>query len=103
MYKRQIIIESNGELNKCAKLDFKFKFPSGKFGKFQKLKSTEIVELNLESILEYHSDLVDYAKFLRKIANHKKAVDYEITALRVLEYMKRRKREENEIKQPIIF
>ena len=69
MYQRQIIIEvqNGGYLNKDAKLDFKFKF-NGKFGKFKRLSSEEITKLSSEHIIEYHSDLVDYIKFLKKIS-----------------------------------
>ena len=100
MYQRQIIIEvqNGGYLNKDAKLDFKFKF-NGKFGKFKRLSSEEISKLSSEHIIEYHSDLIDYTKFLKKISSNKKAEEFDLTAKRVWEYLKRRKLSEYEAKQ----
>lgn len=87
MYKKQLQIKvmNDGYLNKFGRVDFKYEFLNGEHGKLYKIKFFEVRKMELEEIIDYMTDILDYSKYLKKIEEIKKTREYEILALRIKE------------------
>ena len=61
--------------------------------RFYKIKFFEVRKMELEEIIDYMTDILDYSKYLKKIEEIKKSREYEILALRIKEIAIKKKRE----------